>query len=197
MTEIYIPCNKTLFTATQATNTKTGEVIKLTSDHKMIYFWCLDQYKFFNSQGKKYYETWEDILSVVGLSYERKAKRIIKDLSMIGLIVSEGSKKTNHKLVKAVGSIKDWTFNNPSREKLSSVEHKTARTEAKNKRFEEYKSKKAQDVKDVESPIVDTPTYTPTPSTPTFESGSFYSSDSDEDFWLSLCSGEESENPPF
>lgn len=69
--EVYIPATKSLFTASTATNVKTSEVIKLTNDHKMIYFWCKDQYDFFKSRSSKFFASWEDIIkNLGGMTYE-------------------------------------------------------------------------------------------------------------------------------
>lgn len=144
--EIYIPATKSLFTCSQVVNKTSGEVIKLTNDHKMIYFWCKDQYDFFNSKNQKYFASWEEILKQVGgMTYERKIKRVIKELSEIGLVTVEGSKKSNHKIVKRVDEITEWLFENPENDAYKAPEAIEERKAAKVERFNNWETKKKED----------------------------------------------------
>lgn len=140
--EVYIPATKTLFTAAVATNTSTGEEIVLTPEHKMVYFYCKDQYDFFKGRGAKFFASWEEIIIAIGLaSYTPKLKRITKDLQTIGLIEIVGGKKSNHKVVRPVYSMKEWELSNERSKLFKSPEAVEERKEAKKQRLDDWANK--------------------------------------------------------
>lgn len=166
--EVYIPATKSLFISSQAVNKTTGEVIALTPNHKLLYFWCKDQYDFFESKGQKFFASWEEICNVLGITYNsRPTKKAIKELQTIGLIITEGSKKSNNKIVKRVDTILDWDFNNPQVEEFKTEEAIQVRRSSKQARIDSWKEKKKASGDWVDykknketpkpSPVIDTP----------------------------------------
>lgn len=144
--EVYIPCTKSLFLASQAVNTETGEVIELTPVHKLLYFYCKDQYDFFISQGQKFFASWEDLCCATNIPYNsRKTKSVIADLQKMNLVVVDGGRKSNNKVVRRCDNKLVWELHNPQYTEFTSNEAEAKRVSDKKERLEKYKERKGND----------------------------------------------------
>ncbi len=117
MKNVYIPCDKMMFVTNEVISKNDGRVIKITANHRLIYFWCKNQYEFFKALDKRYIESWESIFRLVDLAYNTSAKNIVKDLREIGLIEVLGGKRDAYKVVHPPQHCMDWIFKSPYEDK--------------------------------------------------------------------------------
>lgn len=87
--------------AAKVVNKNTGEVLKITPSHKLIYRYMLERYRFFSKAGNRYFDNQESISQECAISLAT-TQRLLYDLKDVGLIVVQtellersGSRKKN------------------------------------------------------------------------------------------------------
>lgn len=137
----YAKIELTILQANEAVSMETGEVVKISPETKLVYSYMLNQYEMHQKfRNEAYVESWDRIFSTVCDVASQKQKKIVKELTTLGLVVVEG-KKNAKKIVKPCGQI-DWVFTNKKLEDFLSPAAKTRRENAKKKRIEDWKEKK-------------------------------------------------------
>lgn len=139
--------------ATQATNLKTGKVIQLSPDVKLVYADMLELYNYAKNPSPKtggvkdYFESWGRIFARnlgIGKRWDTaRTLKIIRCLKDLGLVVESDKKyKDGIKIVKDLKEIIEvWKFENPSLETFISAEAKAERNEAKQQRLSKARTK--------------------------------------------------------
>lgn len=69
----------------QVTNTKTGEMLQLTANMKILYKYIFSRYKFFDGGRGEYFENQDVIAEAVGLS-SRTIITLLQQLTDVGLV---------------------------------------------------------------------------------------------------------------
>lgn len=137
----YTKIENTILQANEAVHMETGEVVKISPETKLVYSYMLNQFEMHQKfRNEAYVESWDRIFSTVCDVASQKQKKIVKELTTLGLVVVEG-KKNAKKILKHCSQV-DWVFNNKKLEDFLSPSAKTRRENAKKKRIEDWKEKK-------------------------------------------------------